>query len=259
MGKALAWCCCSRSAMLDVRMVSISLLGMRHTVCSAGSSLRASTACVPPSTRNWTSSSLQVNPRWRIQARNAGNASPDMVTPGVRRYAAFDVPRKWPRQRLSETRPLASHAQWATRLVEPSAPQYRASDSLRPSLASSHREMGNTLSHTTLTAPTAALPSPEDVLSDLPASLSVKSSLGGGRFLKTVRLCPPWCASWQAVPSFLTLLPLPASCCAHRATPAAWSSSKSSSCARTRRPGDGTATPPSSAWHCRLPHWPVRR
>ena len=89
--------------MLDVRMVSISLLGMRHTVCSAGSSLRASTACVPPSTRNWTSSSLQVNPRWRIQARNAGNASPDMVTPGVRRYAAFDVPRKWPRQRLSET------------------------------------------------------------------------------------------------------------------------------------------------------------
>lgn len=48
--------------------------------------------------------------------------------------------------------------------------------------------MGNTHGHTALAAPTAALPSPQDVLADLPASLSVKSSLGGGRFLKTVRV-----------------------------------------------------------------------
>jgi hypothetical protein len=47
--------------------------------------------------------------------------------------------------------------------------------------------MGNAESHAALTAPTAALPSPEDVLADLPATLSVRASLGGGRFLKTVR------------------------------------------------------------------------
>ncbi len=42
--------------------------------------------------------------------------------------------------------------------------------------------MGNAL-----TAPSAALPAPADVLADLPVGLVVKSSLGGGRFLKTAR------------------------------------------------------------------------
>ena len=183
--------------MPDVRTVSISLLGMRHTVCSAGSSLRASTACVPPSTRNCMSSSLQVNPRWRIQARNAGNASPDMATPGVRSYAACEAPASGHVSETPQSCAPRHHAQWATRRVEPSAPQHRAGDSWWPSLACTLVKMGNTQSHTTLTAPTAALPSPEDVLSDLPASLSVKSSLGGGRFLKTVRLSRPCRASWQ--------------------------------------------------------------
>lgn len=43
-------------------------------------------------------------------------------------------------------------------------------------------------SYGALVAPSAALPAPTDVLSDLPAGVVVKSSLGGGRFLKTV-LC----------------------------------------------------------------------
>ena len=42
--------------------------------------------------------------------------------------------------------------------------------------------MGNAL-----TAPSAALPAPADVLADLPAGVTVKASLGGGRFLKTAR------------------------------------------------------------------------
>lgn len=46
--------------------------------------------------------------------------------------------------------------------------------------------MGNAL-----TAPSAAQPAPTDVLSDLPAGVVVKSSLGNGRFLKTARGSSP--------------------------------------------------------------------
>ena len=80
--------------MLDVRIVNISLLGIMHTVYSAGSARRASTACVLSWTLNPTSSSLQVNPRWRIHARNLSNTeSPDMATPARRRNRPATSPQ----------------------------------------------------------------------------------------------------------------------------------------------------------------------
>ena len=90
--------------------------------------------------------------------------------------------------------------------------------------------MGNAAARM-LTAPSAAA-QPADVLSDLPGGVLVKSSLGGGRFLKTVRrgrartFCRLHAQLRQASEANASLLVLPSprltptSCCAPT-TPAA--------------------------------------